>query len=387
MKKTNEVVITIKKELFKFYNNKRLVFSTIILPGLVIAILYSVMGSMMEKQERDSQVIESSIYVINLPSDVEKMFSEFEIKYQIVDDLEVDNIKLKIKNKKEHLLIIFPKDFNNIEEKKSKKYPNIEIYYNASSTDSMNCYSFLLELLSSYEEQITNIFDINKDNKSYNLATEKESIARNISMILPTLLIGVIFSACMPISVESIAGEKEHGTIATLLVTPIKKSNLALGKIMSLSIIAMGGAISSYIGIVYSLPRLFNTNELFSVYGIKEYLFLLLTLLSVIMLLVSVMSLVSASAKSVKEASTFLTPFGAVVMILGMTCMIQEESVEQRWIYLLPIYNNILEIFNILSFNVEYINFIIMFVSNLIYTLICVLILSKMLKSEKLMFS
>jgi ABC-type Na+ efflux pump permease subunit len=57
-------------------------------------------------------------------------------------------------------------------------------------------------------------------------------------MILPFLILSFLFSGCLAVTPESIAGEKERGTIATLLVTPIKRRELAIGKIISLSILA-----------------------------------------------------------------------------------------------------------------------------------------------------
>ncbi|MFQ7035420.1 MAG: ABC transporter permease subunit [Candidatus Borkfalkia sp.] len=55
----------------------------------------------------------------------------------------------------------------------------------------------------------------------------------------------------MGIAPESIAGEKERGTIATLLVTPIKRSELVVGKVLSLSALSSLSAISSFIGTFY----------------------------------------------------------------------------------------------------------------------------------------
>ena len=45
----------------------------------------------------------------------------------------------------------------------------------------------------------------------------------------------------MAVAPESIVGEKERGTIATLLVTPMKRSELAVGKVLSLSVIGLFG--------------------------------------------------------------------------------------------------------------------------------------------------
>ena len=58
--------------------------------------------------------------------------------------------------------------------------------------------------------------------------------AQMITMMLPYLLLIFLFTGCVAITSESIAGEKERGTINTLLVTPTKRSYLAIGKIIAL---------------------------------------------------------------------------------------------------------------------------------------------------------
>jgi sodium transport system permease protein len=75
------------------------------------------------------------------------------------------------------------------------------------------------------------------------------------------LIIMFLFSGAMSIGPDSIAGEKERGTIATLLVTPVKRSEIAIGKVMSLSIISLFSATSSFIGIMLSLPKLLQMEE------------------------------------------------------------------------------------------------------------------------------
>lgn len=73
--------------------------------------------------------------------------------------------------------------------------------------------------------------------------------------MLPMLLMLFLFSGCMAVAPESIAGEKERGTIATLLVTPMKRSDLAIGKILALALIALLSGISSALGTVLALPQ------------------------------------------------------------------------------------------------------------------------------------
>lgn len=93
---------------------------------------------------------------------------------------------------------------------------------------------------------------------------------------------------------------KERGTIATLLVTPMKRSSLALGKVFSLSIIALLAGCSSFIGTFAALPKMMGgelTGVDSSVYVPMDYAMLLLIILSTVMVLVSMIALVSALPK------------------------------------------------------------------------------------------
>lgn len=92
--------------------------------------------------------------------------------------------------------------------------------------------------------------------------------------MLPMLLMIFLFSGCMSVAPEAIAGEKERGTIATILVTPTKHSELAVGKIFALSIIALLSGASSTLGTILSLPKLMGGVETMSAayYTAADYL-------------------------------------------------------------------------------------------------------------------
>ena len=81
---------------------------------------------------------------------------------------------------------------------------------------------------------MANKFDVNHaDSKAdtFDMADDKDSTAQLFSSMLPFLLLIFLYSGCISVAPESIAGEKERGTIASLLITPVKRSHIALGKI------------------------------------------------------------------------------------------------------------------------------------------------------------
>ncbi|PXV91870.1 sodium transport system permease protein [Lachnotalea glycerini] len=386
----NEIITIAKKELFKSFGNKRILFTTAIMPGLVIFVLYSLMGKTMANQQNIEDLNSSYIITINLPEEIKKYFEASNLEFQNVGYTRQDEMKELIKNKTEVLLVLFPDEFSVTGQDSSdlNSIQNIEVYYNSSSKLSSYMYSKVTTLINEYESSIFNLFDINNSNEQYDLASNKESVGRNLSAILPMLLMGLIYSCCLSIAAESIAGEKERGTMATLLVTPVSRVNIAMAKVTSLSIVALISGISSYIGIVLSLPSLLNLESLniLMIYNIEEYILLFFTVFSIILVIISIMSIVSAYSNTIKEATTSLSPFAALMMLIGLTCMIQTKPASHWWMYLIPLYNGVQELYGILISEINYINFTVMFVSNSVYVFICIFILSRMFNNEKIIF-
>ena len=126
-----------------------------------------------------------------------------------------------------------------------------------------------------------------------------------VMAVVVSMLIIFLFSGCMSTAPESIAGEKERGTIATLLITPLRRRDLALGKICALSIIALLSGLSSTVGTLLSMPTLMQMEgNVGAAYTPVHYLALCLIILSTVLFIVACISLISAFAKSIKEAQT-----------------------------------------------------------------------------------
>jgi len=193
----------------------------------------------------------------------------------------------------------------------------------------------------------------------------------------------------MSIAPESIAGEKERGTIATLLVTPAKRSQLAAGKILSLGAIAFLCGLSSAIGTFLSLPKMMGGGEAVSmaIYSTSDYAMVLLLILSTVLLIISMLSVISAFARTVKEAGMAVMPLMIIVMLIGVTGMLGSGAQTEKIYYAIPLYNSVQAMSGIFSLQTSAANVAIACVSNLVYALICGFALTKMFNSEKVMFS
>ena len=209
-----------------------------------------------------------------------------------------------------------------------------------------------------------------------------------MTMIMPFLFVTLLFSGCMSVCSESIAGEKERGTIATLLVTPVKRSHLVIGKVISLGIVALFSAVVSFTGLMASIPKLLGgeVDLSFNMYGAGTFILIFVVILSTVLIFTVVLMGVSTFAKSVKEASSYAIPVMLIVMLSGLSNFTGSGPATNQVLYLIPIYNSIQCITGVLSLNVDLLSLGICVVSNLCYFGIGVFVLTKMFNSEKIMF-
>ena len=388
----NNTVTIIKKEFARFFGDKRMVFTTVLMPGLLVYIMYTLMGNIMTNQFTSAEDFVASGYVQNIPEELEPMLKQLPVEWQNADTSEIAGIQTDLSEKEADLLVIFPENFmedmSTYEVSSQTAAPNIEIYYNSAKPESAEVNAMLTSLLTSYEAALTNRFDINNGSADYDLATEQDMTGQMFSMLLPMLLMTFSFSSCISVAPESIAGEKERGTIATLLVTPMKRSSLALGKIISLSCIALLSGFSSFLGTMLSLPSLMGAANLdTSFYTMKDYALLLGVILSTVLLLISLISIISAFARSIKEASTTCSPLTILTMVVSLVPMMGADILTKTGMFYVPVLNSVLCMNNIFSFEVNILHIAITIASNILYAVVLTFLLTRLCNSEKAMFS
>jgi len=385
----------VKKELKRFFTDRRLVL-TLFLPGILIYGLYSIMGDAITNLSSTDETHTYEVYVDNEPEGFSQ-FAEtdaYDINLNVVDEnTDLDKVKSQIESKDVDLLIIYEEDFlnkiDNYESTSGEKAPQVQMYYNSTSNESSAIYSYYSISLSAFESSQNNLFDINNDpDETFNLATESDVSIKVITSMLPFLIIMLLFSSCMAITPDSIAGEKERGTIATLLVTPMKRSELAIGKVISLSIIGLCSSVISFAGVMASLPKLFaGANVSLDFYGPGTYLAVLAVIFVSVLLFIVMLAIVSALSKSIKEAGTYATPLMIIVMLLGISNMFLGDSIPATYQFFIPVYNSVICLNQIFSMQFNALNFAITVAVNLALVGVGVFALTKMFNSERIMFN
>ncbi|MCH5268640.1 MAG: ABC transporter permease [Lachnospiraceae bacterium] len=392
---TSTILTIMKKELARFFGDHRMVFTTIIMPGLLIFVMYQFMGDAMISQFT-TQEFEPKCKMVNLPEEWSDELTSMGFVCKEAQESELEKSNQLVKDQKYELSVVFPAKFmQDVEEydiQSGKEAPRVQIYYNSASTDSATAYQTLTDFLDTKEASIANKFDVNplqQEKNIYDLASEEDMTAKIFSSMLPFLLLTFLYSGCISVAPESIAGEKERGTMAALLITPTKRSHIALGKISALSLIAVLSGASSAIGTIASMPRLMaDSVEQISgaSYDVTDYLVLGVIILSTALVLVTLISLVSAIAKTIKEAQTYVTPLMILVMLVGITAMFGDGAKTELQYYCIPLYNSVQAMVQIFSFELKAAYIATTIAINLFVTGLGAVILAKMFDSEYVMF-
>lgn len=395
MRMRSNVLTVMKKELRRFFGDRRMVL-TMLLPGLLIFVLYSVMGDTLVKGLMTPEDYVYTVTAEHMPASVQAMLDRADLPLTVsAAGGDGDAVREAVREGTVDLYVVFPADFDSAvavyDPQSGIPAPEVRIYYNSSSSQSSGAYSVMTSLLDSYESSLANRFDINRStDTAFDLATPEDTTGMFLSMLMPMLLLMLLFSGCMAVAPESIAGEKERGTLATLLVTPLRRSELAFGKIAALSLVAMVSGTWSFLGVMLSLPKLMGGEEAGLVdtgmYGVADYACLLAVILSTILVFVSLISVLSALARSVKEASGMVTPLMILVMLVSFGGMLFPNAQAGTLGYLIPVYNSAQCISGIFSLSYQPVEILLTLLSNAALTALLVLLLARLFNSEKVMF-
>ena len=379
-----------KKEFARFFRDRRLVVS-LFLPGILIYLIYSLLGSgLISNLGGVDENYVYQVYTVNMPDEFAAQFEGVSfMELHAISAEEADGHKQAVSDQQEDLLVIFPADF---EEKYAAAVagdptaaPTVEFFYNTVRSEGSQAYSLFASAISDLQQQDTPYFlPLVTD-----LATDADVTGKIFSMIAPMLVLMFLFTGCMSVAPESIAGEKERGTLATMLVTPVRRSHIAAGKIIALSVISLLSGICSFLGIILSLPKLMGAagNLSAAVYTAGDYLMLLGIVLSSVLVMVALVSIVSAFAKSVKEATGMVGPLTVLVMLLGLSTMFSTGATGSYLWYLIPLYNSARAMNGIFSFLASPVAVLITIAVNLVVAALLAVLLAKMFDSEKIMFN
>ena len=394
------------KELRRFFTEPRML-AALFLPGIIIYIFYSLMGTFMEASFAPSsgkpenytyQIVATNNYssadeVAPLIFDIFDAYlpineSSNKSEYHYINLDQVSEYKEALSNHEYDLLIVFNDNFeDSLKGEISSTKTNISLYYDGSDSISTYLYTVFTSLV---DTTYTN-FTVNIENGIYvdgNVSPENYTFKNIMSFVVPLVTISLLFSTVISICPEAIAGEKERGTLASLLMTPMKRTELVIGKISALSIVSLSSGLVSFLGLVISLPNLYGGGmTLGSLFSPASFIMLLLLILTTLCVFVTLGLVISAFSKSIKEAGSYLTPIMTILMVASIIPFsIDMSGIGYAFIPLLNIVSsmNLLIRETNLDLLLPYIS--ITAVMNIVLSGVLIFITAKLFNSEKIMF-
>ena len=322
-----------KKELKETLRDRRTIMTMIVIPILLFPIILNVFSGISSKFQNDAANKEIVIGIIAdkdgfISKELNLMPKEsrnykilfYKDTISLIKDLKSDSIQIGIytnsdfemtlKSQKPAPLIIYLNETDIGIQSRAKSYIN----YIETKAQQKRLSDLKIE-----QSKVTPLMAIYK-----NIASEKEMIGKIAGGILPYIFIAFGFAGCMYPAIDLFTGEKERGTIETILTTPVLRWQILFGK--------MGVVIlSGFIAATFALVGLFLSFEFLDISKNKEMHEIILSILSVrfiislfillfplIVFFAGIMIPIAVYAKSFKEAQSIITPLNILVFLPAM---------------------------------------------------------------------
>lgn len=351
--------VILSKELKRVFGDKKMVFSLFILPIILIAGIYGMMFFLVDKQKSSINEHVSEVFVQNMPDNFSELMSKHtECNINVIPAGEsADTYKDKLLDGTYDLVVVFPENFyeNFKNADATSALPDIKTFYNPSEDNSGEARTRFTETyLEEYKQLLLNerfgslnyamVFSVDADNPDMIVQDDGKATGKILGTIIPYLITILIFGGAMGLGVDTIAGEKERGTIANLLISPIKRVDIIMGKIAALAIVSVlsaGVYVISFIGSAVVLSKKSGMGEMFSRLSLNftslQIVQFVVLLLGLVLLYVGIIGFVSLMAKNIKEAQSFIMPVYIIVMFAGMITMYSGDVTSGS--YMIPVYN------------------------------------------------
>jgi sodium transport system permease protein len=193
-----------------------------------------------------------------------------------------------------------------------------------------------------------------------NTASDQQMLGELAGGILPYIFIAFGFLGCMYPAIDLFSGEKERGTIETLLTTPVKRWKILIGKMLVVVLSGLMASCCALIGLFVSIefldlipdPNL--TAVVSKILTIPIIIKLFALLLPLTVFFAGIMIPISVYTKSFKEAQSIITPLNIVVVLPAMLGLF--PGIELNYITAcVPILNIVLTTKSLIAGNIDYI--------------------------------
>ena len=399
----NKWQVLLVKEIKHLFRDTKTIVQTVVLPTFITPLLiggiFWYFGSIATEETKKTYDI--SVYSSSESSLIDELGNSERL--QIYDETSIEAVVEAVIQDKSEIGLVFEDSFS--ADLFSNSSAELTIYSKDIDTFSQ-AQSIILNIVDDYEDTVrTNRLEALNIDENYvnpitineeDLTTEEESAGSIFGALLAFFFVMYVISGAMYPAIDLGAGEKERGTMETLISTNISSVDIIIGKMLSVTSSAILTATFSMLGFAIPLVVIF----LFYADSINEYFFALLSaivnpvaLLGVFILIIPLsvfvgafLLAISVYAKTAKEAGLLL---GNVLIVFLVPCYIPliNPGLELDFIgALIPCYNLALITNNLIAGTVDWFLYSIALISTIVYCCVAIYITYIMFDDENVIF-
>ena len=347
MSSRKRIVIVAKKEIIEFIRDWRTIVALVLIPLLLFPLLFIAFPIVMQNEA--AEMDEKTVDVLIQSDDIET---------HLVDEIGNQSARVFIEAMPLNLTTLSDSG-NNTEQLRDLQYDAIlrmelrndtwyyAILHLSTSEQSIEARSRILDVLIQWEEDLTSqriesagldvastLNPVQWDGPilSADVATKGEQAGMLLSLFIPFVLAIWTASAAVQPAIDMTVGERERGTLESLLSLPLSRTELLLGKWLAVVSITGVGVTLQIGGLLFGIAYL--ASDFIDVPSLSFGAVLLLALAIGFYgtMIVALYLALAMRSKSVKEAGSVLTPITlAMIMPILLTQFINLDDVEMFW--------------------------------------------------------
>ena len=203
------------------------------------------------------------------------------------------------------------------------------------------------------------------------------------------IIMAITVSATYP-ATDTTAGERERGTLETLLTFPIKSRDIIVGKFLGVSISSI---VTGVISLILAIISLIISQDMFTIYegidimySFASIVFALIIIIAYSFFISGLCIAIASTSKTFKEAQSALTPLTFISLFPGMIAFMIGITTTPI-LSIVPFLNYTLIFTDINNGNIDVLNISLMAISTIIYITAVLAYIIKQYKSEKVLFA
>ena len=347
--------LVFKKEIKELLRDRKTLFFMIALPLLIFPLIIGIVGFVSKQaiDKAETQVLNYALIGGQYAPDIVKELQQPE-KFSLVEIKVNADYTSIIRNETVDFVLEIPENYSNDVLKNGQA--NVKLYFNDAGLNLV--YRRVNEIVKSQSElfQQSAFTSLGLDAaeqsalieplvlEKVNTADDRENWGEKIGGMLPYLLFLICLSGAMAPATDIGAGEKERGTLETLLISPIDRNKIVMGKFLT---IAFAGTMTALItvlsmviwGLVLSQGMAIKfVADFMAQIAILDFLLIFLMLVPVVAIFSAVLLSISIYAKSFKEAQSYMGPMTILVVVPIMLALLPGVELKGGWAWV-PVTN------------------------------------------------